>query len=165
MSTEENHIRNNNLKDVYDKKPSLPLIKTAPSSKINQKEKEKEKEKDKENFQTDQEYNVDIGNKVFDLNRNRKSYNIQTSLIDNNSKHIENDIIQYNTYNDLLKKVKYETIDSEGNLLFNNIDIEPTKLDAMMEDSLGNKLQQNNFFIAGTVIITSLFFGIIAVSL
>ena len=161
MSTEENHIRNNNLKDVYDKKPSLPLIKTAPSSKINQKEKEKE------NFQTDQdqEYNVDIGNKVFDLNRNRKSYNIQTSLIDNNSKHIEDDIIQYNIYNDLLKKVKYETIDSEGNLLFNNIDIEPTKLDAMMEDSLGNQIQQNNFFIAGTVIITSLFFGIIAVSL
>ena len=159
MSTEENHIRNNNLKDVYDKKPSLPLIKTAPSSKINQKE--------KENFQTDQdqEYNVDIGNKVFDLNRNRKSYNIQTSLIDNNSKYIEDDIIQYNIYNDLLKKVKYETIDSEGNLLFNNIDIEPTKLDAMMEDSLGNQIQQNNFFIAGTVIITSLFFGIIAVSL
>ena len=61
--------------------------------------------------------------------------------------------------------MKYETIDSEGNLLFNNIDIEPTKLDAMMEDSLGNQIQQNNFFIAGTVIITSLFFGIIAVSL
>ena len=161
MSTEENHIRNNNLKDVYDKKPFLPLLRTVPSSKMNRKEKEKE------NFQTDQdqEYNVDIGNKVFDLNRNRKSYNIQTSLIDNNSKHIEDDIIQYNIYNDLLKKVKYETIDSEGNLLFNNIDIEPTKLDAMMEDSLGNQIQQNNFFIAGTVIITSLFFGIIAVSL
>ena len=38
--------------------------------------------------------------------------------------------------------MKYETIGnylfSKGNLLFNNIDIEPPKLDAMMEDSLGN---------------------------
>ena len=36
MSTEENHTHNSNLKDVHDKNPSVPLIKTTPSSKFNQ---------------------------------------------------------------------------------------------------------------------------------
>ena len=90
-------------------------------------------------------------------------YFIQTSFIQTNSNHIEDDLIIYNTYNELLKKTKYETIDDDGNLLFNVIDIEPTKIDAMMEDSINNQYQHNNYFIAGTVVITSIFFGIIAI--
>ena len=48
----------------------------------------------------------------------------------------------------MLKNTKYETIDNDGNLLFNAIDIEPTKIDARMEDSIKNQYQQNDFFLA-----------------
>ena len=164
MSIEQNNIRLNNLKDVYDKLLSSSFIEKIENiSSVVSKSPKKKMIQKIENF-TLENINDDIENKVIDLNRNRKKYNIQTSFIERNSNNIENDLIMYNTYNELLKNTKYETIDNDGNLLFNAIDIEPTKIDAMMEDSIKNQYQQNNFFLAGTVVITSIFFGIVAIS-
>ena len=164
MSIEQNNIRSNNLKDVYDKLLSSSFIEKIENiSSVVSKSPKKKMIQKIENF-TLENINDDIENKVIDLNRNRKKYNIQTSFIERNSNNIENDLIMYNTYNELLKNTKYETIDNDGNLLFNAIDIEPTKIDAMMEDSIKNQYQQNNFFLAGTVVITSIFFGIVAIS-
>ena len=146
MSTEGNNIRNNDLNDVYKTIHSLRFIKPEPFSTY------------KTNT-TDRVYDAAIRDNINDLNNNSQIFNIQSSLIDSNSTTIGDDIIEYDKYNEILKSIKYQTIDNEGNLLFNNIDIEPTKIDAMMKDSLGNRIQQSNFFIAGTVIITSLFFG------
>ena len=152
MSTEGNNIRNNDLNDVYKTIHSLRFIKHEPFSTY------------KTNT-TDRVYDAAIRDNINDLNNNSQIFNIQSSLIDSNSTTIGDDIIEYDKYNEILKNIKYQTIDNEGNLLFNNIDIEPTKIDAMMKDSLGNRIQQSNFFIAGTVIITSLFFGIVSVIL
>lgn len=162
MSLEQNEIRNNDLRDVYNKSLSSTFtekIKHLPaSSKFHFKRKVKEGFIDKK-----EEYSIEMENQINNLKEKSKKYNLQSSLVDNKSEMLKSDIIDYETYNDLLKKIRYETIDNEGNLLLNNIDIEPTKIDAMLKDSAENQLQQNNFFIAGSIVITALFFGIVAI--
>ena len=165
MSLEPNHIRNNDLIDVYNKSLSTSFtekIKYLPSStKFHFKNKNKNKKKTeiKEGFDN----NMDFEKQLSNLNEKSKKYNLQSSLVDDKSNKLKTDIIHYDTYNELLKKTRYQTIDNEGNLLLNNIDIEPTKIDALLKDSAENQLYQNNFFIAGSIVITTLFFGIVAI--
>ena len=164
MSLEQNHIRDNDLKDVYNKSLSVSFtekIKHLPtSSKFHFKIKHETKLK--EGFDNTHENSGDFENQISNLKEKSKTYNLQSSLVDDKSNELKKEIINYDTYNDILKKPMYQTIDNEGNLLLNNIDIEPTKIDAMLKDSAENQLYQNNFFIAGSIVITTLFFGIVA---
>ena len=166
MSIEQNTIRNNDINDAYNNPVSVSFfenIQYLASSTFNY----NVKEKTVENFTiiNSNDYNDVITRNMIDLNNNHTNYNKQSEFINNNSNQINEEIIQFEKYSDLIKQTKYETIDNEGNLLFNNIDIEPTKMDALMQDSIENQLYHNSIFIVGTVFIASFFIGFVAISL
>jgi hypothetical protein len=103
-----------------------------------------------------------ISNDVTHL-RNSSTYDERLKQeLETNSNDILNQINQYETVN-INQATKYDTIDDDGNLLLNNTDIEPTIIDAMMKDSRETLIQQNNVYIIGNIISTSIILGLVMI--
>ena len=103
----------------------------------------------------------DISKNMFSLKTVAKyqNYNETVPEIDENYKHLENEINKYIIANN--KSKDNDMIDNYGNLLLNNTDIAPTKLDGMMEDSKKNLIQQNNMYIIGSFLVTTILIGVV----
>jgi hypothetical protein len=94
-------------------------------------------------------------------NSSTYSKNVKEKL-DTNSDKILNEINQYEKEN-INQSTKYDTIDNDGNLLLNNTDVKPTIIDAMMKDNRETLIQQNNVYIVGSIISTSIILGLVMI--
>jgi hypothetical protein len=104
----------------------------------------------------------DISNNIIPQLLNKSSYSINDQQnINTNSNNIGIGINEYNTMN--MNTTKYDTIDDDGNLLINNTDINPNIIDAMMKDTKETLIQQNNIYIFGSIISTSIILGLVMI--
>jgi hypothetical protein len=95
--------------------------------------------------------------------KNISTYNEnEKQQINTNSDKIQNDINLYEEKN-INQSTKFDTIDDDGNLLFNNTDINPNIIDAMMKDTRETLIQQNNVYIIGSIISTSIVLGLVMI--
>lgn len=154
MSREDNIFKNNKLQDVYNK-VSLPFY-----DKIKHLQKSSKYEGMMDGNQ-EMDYTNQFKSKLVDIGNAKNIFNQTTSKLNEKNAMVSQDILLYNQYHELVKNKRYETIDDEGNLLFNNNEIEPTKQDGLLKDVKQNKLYQTNILIFGTIIIATLIVGII----
>lgn len=105
---------------------------------------------------------MDSSNCLFDISNNLasvmnqsqyKAYKDSETEIDRNYITLENDINMYNSAN--ISTSQYDSIDDNGNLLYHNKEIDQTIHDSLLEDGKDLLLQQNNLYIIGSLIVTS----------
>lgn len=82
-----------------------------------------------------------------------QGYKDSKTEIDKNYTTLENDINLHNQAN--INTSKYDSIDDNGNLIYENSDINKTIQDGRLVDSKDFLLQHNNLYLVGTFIITS----------
>jgi hypothetical protein len=98
---------------------------------------------------------IDISNNLTSiLNQSQyQAYKDSEIKIDKNYTKLENDINLYNQAN--ISTSEYDSIDDNGNLLYHNKEIDQTINDGLLEDGKDFLLQQNNLYLIGSFIATS----------
>lgn len=152
----------NNINDVY----YIPPFSKKITKKIDNNKKTLNNDKiegfgcSDTSFNT-QECKTEISNNMLSLKTHStfNDYQQTSPEIDENYRILEKNINDFIKANN--KSSEQDMIDDNGNLLLNNIDVAPTKRDALLEDTKNNLIQQNNMYIIGSFLITTIMIFIV----